>query len=138
MTGNGRLRRSADAGRGVRCPRRATALLVCVFVLAMITAIVVSMFDSQMLEVTAARHTRDYEQALYLAGAGVHDALAQIEALEEPFAPFDVGPVEFPAGSGNVYQADAVEDGGNVVITAAGTSGNITRYLEVTITQVPP
>jgi len=113
--------------------RRATALLVCVFVVSITTVIVLSIIDTETLQMTALRHTQQYEQALYLAGAAVHDALAQIENDPMLTPPFSIGPVEFPAGSGNTYQADVVASGSDLVITGSGTSGNVTRYVEATV-----
>lgn len=115
--------------------RRATALLVCIFVMAITTVIVVSMIDAQTLQMTALRNTREYEQALYLAGAAAHHAIAQVENDPTLTPPFSIGPVEFPLGSGDSYQADIVVASSDLVITGSGTSGNVTRYLQVTITQ---
>lgn len=116
-----------------RPARRATALLVCIFVVAVTTVLVVTMVDSQMLQMTAQRNTVDYERALYLAGSGAHHALAQMEESGEAFAPFSLGPIEFPAGSGNTYSADAAELDEDIVITASGTAGDVTRHLQVTV-----
>jgi hypothetical protein len=122
-----------------RCVRRrATALLVCIFVMAITTVIVVSMVDTQTIRMTALRNTQQYEQALYLAGAAVHHAMAQVEDDPGLTTPFSIGPVEFPTGSGDNYQADVVDASGDLVITGSGTSGDVTRYLQVTITQASP
>ena len=118
-----------------RFPRRAAALLVCIFVVAITTVLVVSMLECQMLRMTAMRNTLEYERALYLAGAAVHHALALMQESEDPFEPFSIGPIEFPAGSGNTYRADAIGAGSNVVITGTGTSGGTSRHLRVTATR---
>lgn len=115
--------------------RRATALLVCIFVMSITTLIVVSMIDTQTLQMKALRHTQEYERALYLAGAAVHHAMAQLEDDPMLAPPFDIGPIEFPAGSGNTYEAQVVAAGADLVITGTGVSGNITRYVQVTVTQ---
>ena len=123
-------------GRYGRCVRRrATALLVCIFVMAITTVIVLSMVDTQTLRMTALRNTQEYEQALYLAGAAVHHAIAQVEDDPDLTPPYSIGPVEFPLGSGDSYRADVVAASGDVVITGSGTSGDVTRHLQVTITQ---
>jgi len=127
-----RKRRTTGCRRR-RSTRRATALLVCIFVVAVTTVLVVTMVDSQMLQMTAQRNTVDYERALYLAGPGVHHALAQLEEAGGAFEPFSLGPIEFPSGSGNTYQADAVEVGDDIVITASGTTGDVTRHVAVTV-----
>ena len=122
--------------RSVR--RRATALLVCIFAMTITTVIVLSMIDSQTLRMTALRNTQEYEQALYLAGAAVHHAIAQVEDDPTLSPPFSIGPVEFPIGSGDNYQADVVTASGDLVITGGGTSGDVTRYLQATIVQSGP
>ena len=121
--------------RSHTAPRRAVALLVVIFVMSLTTVLVVNMVDTQMLEMAALRHTQEYERALYLAGAGAHHALAVLEFSEERYEDFTIGPIEFPAGSGNTYQAAAVEIGNTIVITGTGTSGDITRRVEVTVEQ---
>ena len=118
--------------------RRATALLVCIFVMAVTTVIVLSMIDTQTLRMTALRNTQQYEQALYLAGAAIHHAIAQVEDDPGSTPPFSIGPVEFPLGSGDNYQADVVAASGDLVITGSGSSGDVTRYLRATITQEGP
>ena len=119
-----------------RCVRRrATALLVCIFVMAITTVIVLSMIDTQTLRMTSLRNTQEYEQALYLAGAAVHHAIAQVEDDPDLTQPYSIGPVEFPIGSGFSYQADVVAASGDLVITGSGTSGTVTRHLQVTIGQ---
>ena len=115
--------------------RRATALLVCIFVMAITTVIVLSMIDTQTLRMTALRNTQQYEQALYLAGAAVHHAISQVEADPDLTPPFSIGPVEFPIGSGDSYEADVVGVSGDLVITGSGTSGDVSRYLQVKVTQ---
>jgi hypothetical protein len=115
--------------------RRATALLICIFVMSITTLIVVTMVDTQTLQMKALRHTREYERSLYLAGAAAHHAMA---LLEEDFnlpPPFSVGPIEFPSGSGDSYEAQVVGSGLDLVITGTGTAGDTTRYVKVTLTQ---
>ncbi len=130
-----KIRTHCPFPRRRQCARRATALLVCIFVMSITTLIVVSMIDTQTLQMKALRHTQDYERSLYLAGSAVHHAMAQLE--EDPYLPppFSVGPLEFPAGSGNTYEAQVVADGADLVITGTGIAGSVTRYVQVTLTQ---
>jgi len=121
-----------------RRSRGASALLVCVFAVAITTVVVVSMIDTQTIQMTALRHTLQYEQALYLAGAAVQHAIALVENDPSLSAPFGLGPTEFPAGSGNTYQAQVAASGSDLVITGSGTSGSITRHLQATITRQAP
>ena len=101
--------------------------------MAITTVIVLSMIDAQTLQMTALRNTQQYEQALYLAGAAVHHAIAQVENDPTLTPPFSIGPVSFPIGSGDSYQADVAAASDDLVITGSGTSGNVTRYVQVTI-----
>ena len=96
------------------------------------------MIDTQTIQMTALRHTLQYEQALYLAGAAVHHAMALVENDSSLSPPFSLGPTEFPIGSGNTYEAQVEASGSDLVITGSGTSGGITRYLQATITQQAP
>jgi hypothetical protein len=110
-------------------------LLVCIFVMSITTVIVVSMVDTQMLQMTALRHTQEYERSLYLAGSAVHHAMARLEEDPDLPPPFGIGPIEFPAGSGNTYESQVVADGVNLQVTGTGIAGSVTRYVQVTLTQ---
>jgi len=112
---------------------RGAALLVCLFMIAATSLLVVSMFDRQTAELTAVRNTADYERALYLAGAAVHHALAELE--EDYSWRGTVAEGAYP-GDGT-YQATAVDESGgtgNVVITGVGVAGDAVRTLQVTVT----
>ncbi len=115
--------------RGSRC---GAALLICLFVMALTTALVVSILDGLTLQMTASRNTVYYEQALYLAGAAAHHALAELE--NNPNWRTGIPSTEFPSGSGNTYSA-TVGNGitGQVIVTTTGTAGSVTRKLQVTI-----
>ena len=93
------------------------------------------MVDTQTLQMKALRHTREYERSLYLAGAAVHHAMAQLEEDPDLPPPFSVGPIEFPSGSGSTYEAQVVASGNDLVVTGTGISGGTTRYVRVTLTQ---
>jgi len=111
---------------------------VCIFVIALTTVIVVSIVDTQTLHMTAQRHTMDYQKALYLAAAGMHHAISQVDGANQYFQPFTLGPVEFPAGSGNTYSAQAVLAGSELVVTSTGTAGGVTRRLQATLVEEYP
>ena len=57
---------------------RGAALLVCIFVVALTSLLVVSMLDVETIQMAASRNTVYYEQALSLAGAAAHHALAEL------------------------------------------------------------
>jgi Tfp pilus assembly protein PilX len=116
-------------------PRRrpAAALIVCLFVMSIVTTMVVAVIDTQYLQLTSIRNTADYERALYLAGAAVHHAIVE---LDNNIAwRTGIPSTEFPLGSGNTYSATVVDGAATeeAVVTGTGVSGAITRKLEVTV-----
>jgi Tfp pilus assembly protein PilX len=107
------------------------ALLVCLFVLSIVSVWVVNMFQSFTVYQSALRNTIEYEQALYLANAGVHHAVAELENDTTWRGTVSAG--GYPA-SGS-YSATAVNGAivGTVDVTAAGVSGAATRRVQATI-----
>jgi Tfp pilus assembly protein PilX len=110
---------------------RGIALLICLFVLSMVTLWTVDMLESASIYQSALRNTIEYEQALYLANAGVHHALAQLESDASWRGTATAG--SYPA-SGS-YSATAVNGAtaGTVDITATGVAGGSTRRLSATV-----
>jgi len=111
-------------------------LLVCLVVMAISSVVLLGLLNSSTVRLSAARNSADYEKALYLAGAGIHHALAEIEA--DPTWHTSVGgltAVEFPAGSGNTYTVTCTPgaDDDEVILTSTGVAGDVTRRLQVTI-----
>ena len=107
-------------------------MLMALFVVSLITVMVVSVYEMQLARWAAVRNTSDYERALYLAGAAVHHAMAEIE--QDTDWRDGISPTEFPAGSGQIYSATVVDTaGGMVVVTGTGTAGAVSRKLQVTI-----
>ena len=123
----------AKAGpqRGGSTPRRGIALLLCLFVLSLTTVWVVNMLQSATVYQSALRNTIEYEQALYLANAGVHHAAAELEADLNWRGAVAAG--SYPV-SGS-YSATAVNGAaaGTVDITATGVAGGTTRRLQATV-----
>jgi Tfp pilus assembly protein PilX len=114
-----------------RCPRRhraGIALLICLFILSIVTVWVVNIFQSATVYQSALRNTIEYEQALYLANAGVHHAVAELENDMSWRGTVTAG--SYPA-SGS-YSASAVNGAaaGTVDITSTGISGGATRLLQ--------
>jgi Tfp pilus assembly protein PilX len=108
--------------RGSRA-RRGAALMITMFMIFLVTILVVNILDTETLEMAAVRNSIDHEKALYLANAGFHAALAELEA-----APAWRGAVtsgSYP--SDDTYTATAVDAGVMVTITARGASGGIIR-----------
>jgi Tfp pilus assembly protein PilX len=117
--------------RPARRPRAAVALLICLFVLSIVTVWVVNLFQSATVYQSALRNTIEYEQALYLANAGVHHAVAELENSLSWRGTVTAG--TYPA-SGS-YSATAVDGAaaGTVEITSTGVSGGATRRLQSTV-----
>lgn len=114
--------------------RKAAAMMTALFVMAVTSVLVISIMDTETLQFAALRNTMDWDRARYLAEAGMQHALAELEA--DITWRSGVSNTEFPAGSGNVYWASAVDGtNGMVVVTAWGQAGNVTRKLETTVKQ---
>jgi len=117
--------------RLARARRPAVALLLCLFVLSLVSVWVVSMFQSATVYQSALRNTIEYEQSLYLANAGVHHAVAELESNLSWRGTVTAG--SYPA-SGS-YSATVVNGAaaGTVDITATGVAGGATRRLQATV-----
>jgi Tfp pilus assembly protein PilX len=122
--GIGCSRRTAGPPRGI-------ALLICLFVLAIVTVWTVDMLESASVYQSALRNTIEYEQSLYQANAGVQHALAQLESDVAWRGNVTAG--SYPA-SGS-YSATAVtgSTAGTVDITSTGVAGGTTRRLLSTV-----
>jgi Tfp pilus assembly protein PilX len=119
--------------RNRRIKRRpaGVALLLCLFVLSLVTVWTVNMYESATVYQSALRNTIEYEQALYLANGGVHHAMAELESNFAWRGTISAG--SYPA-SGS-YSATAVDGAaaGTVDITSTGISGGSTRRLQATV-----
>jgi len=124
--------RAMVAGRSKSAPRRrGMALLLCLFVLSLVSVWVVDMFQSAAIYQSALRNTIEYEQALYLANAGVHHAVAELES--NPAWRNTVTAGTYPATGSYSATAANGSAAGTVEITATGVAGGATRRLRATI-----
>ena len=117
-----------------RRPKRArdgAALLVCLFVIFMTIMLVVQILDTMTLNLAVLRNTLDYERALYLANAAVHEVAAELEADDTWRGVVTDG--IYP--NHDTYTAVAVDgvDPNTVAVTATGVSGDITRTISAVI-----
>jgi len=113
-------------------PRTGAALMVCIFTMVVCSVIVVAMLDTHTLHLSGLRNSVDYERALYLAGAAVHESVAELES--DITWRDGIPATEFPAGSGNTYSATVADGTGNqIIVTGLGNSSGITRTLQVTV-----
>jgi hypothetical protein len=104
---------------------------LCLFVLSTVSVWVVSVYKSATVYQSALRNIIAYEQALYLANAGVHHAVTVLE--HDLTWRGTVSDGVYPA-SGS-YSATAVNGAlsGTVEITATGIAGGATRRLKAVV-----
>lgn len=126
------LRRTGHP-RSIRLRRkRGVALLMCVFIVAVSSLLLLGILQSSQTQVDAIRNTLDFERAVQMAGAGVNHAIVTLENNPGFTGPLPV--TEFPRGSGMTYSAEVARTGpSTVTITGVGTSGDVSRKLEVTV-----
>ncbi|MBM3999569.1 MAG: hypothetical protein FJ297_08545 [Planctomycetes bacterium] len=107
-------------------------MMTALFVMAVTTAVVIGILDTEQLEYASLKNTIEYDRARYLAEAGVAHAMAMLE--QDITWRQGVLATEYPAGSGETYSAE-VADGpdATVIVTATGVAGRVTRRLQATI-----
>lgn len=123
------LSRSLGERAGVRAAR-GMALLVCLFVMTLASTTLVGVLGAMTAELVALRNTADFERALYLAGAGAHSALAELELNPT----WILGIPNTPPSGTQYYSATvAPQVDGTIIVTGTGVSGSVTRRVAVTI-----
>lgn len=112
---------------------RGVALLMCLFLVFMVSTLVLNIAQTETLQLAVIRNSIEYEQSLYWANAGVHHVCAQLladAAWRGTVTDGALPPLLQPAG----YSATAIDDGlGNVLVTATGYSGHSWRTVSATI-----
>lgn len=108
--------------------------MTALFVVSVISMVVIGILQTETLQFAALRNTIDYDRARYLAEAGMHHGLSILES--DITWRGDVARTEFPAGSGEFYQAK-VESGADatVVVTGLGEAGSFSRTVQVVVKQ---
>ncbi len=116
--------------RTPRHSRGGAALLVCMFLIFLVTVMVINVLDTQTVQLASIRNTLNYQRAFYLASAGVHHAAAELENNSTWR-----GTVTDGAYPGNdTYSATAVDGvSGAVDVTSTGVAGDVTRRIQATI-----
>ena len=118
--------------RTSRGTRGGTALLVCLFVVALTSVLVLGVVDVKTTQFAALRNVRHYDQAYYVAAAGVHHALAELEA--DATWRTGLSSITFPPGSSSTYTVTVADLGdATILITATGTATGVVRKLEVNV-----
>lgn len=103
------------------------------FLVFMVSGMVLNILQTETLQLAATRNSIEYEKALYLANAGVHDACAQLMSDLTWRGTVTEGTIP-PATVLSGYSATAADDGsGNVLVTATGYSGHGSRTVQATI-----
>ena len=123
--------RSNRCRRANRSEHGGIALLICLFVLSLVTVWTVDMLESASVYQSALRNSIEYEQSLYQANAGVQHVLSQLEADVNWRGTVTGG--SYPA-SGS-YSATAANGAisGTVDVTSTGVAGATTRRVQATI-----
>jgi Tfp pilus assembly protein PilX len=126
-----RTSRNDTSSVNPRPKRRGIALLICLFVLSLVTVWAVDMLESASVYQSALRNTIEYEQALYQANAGVHHALAQLETDLNWRGTVTAG--SYPASGSYAATAVTGATAGTVDITSTGVAGETTRRVLSTV-----
>ncbi len=119
-----------NRSRAKRPPREGAALLFSLFIISIMTLMVVNVLDTTTLELSALRNSLEYERALYLANAGVHEVAAQLESSSTWRGVITDG--AYPGN--NTYEATVVDGANNtVLVTSKGVAGEVTRTVQALI-----
>ena len=106
---------------------------MCLFLVFMVSTLVLNVVQTETLQLAATRNEIEYEQAIYLANAGVHHACSELaaDATWRGTVTDGVLPPSTPAAG---YSASAADDTlGNVVVTSTGYAGGGKRTISAII-----
>lgn len=126
--------RNRQREQRVRRRQRGAALLMCLFLVFMVSASIVNIVRTETLQLAATRNSIEYEQALYWANAGVHHACVELGAdfAWRGTVTDGVIPPGSPLAGYTATAADGAE-ADQVVITSTGYSGRGERTVNATI-----
>lgn len=94
------------------------------------TLMVINVLDTTTLEMSALRNSMDYERALFLANAGVHEVAAQLEADSTWIGTITEG--SYPAN--DTFEAVAASSANyTVTVISKGVAGKVTRTVQAII-----
>jgi hypothetical protein len=114
--------------------RTGSALMATMFVMTVTSLIVIAMLGNQTSQFGSLRNTIHYDQARYLAEAGLHHCLSQLES--DITWRGDIPRTEFPTGSGRYYSSTAANGAAaTVVVTGTGEAGGVVRTVQVVVKQ---
>lgn len=108
------------------------ALVLVLMVMVLTSILLTGIGNGLTTQFAAYRNTANYDQAQYLAGAGVHHAVVLLN--DDPGWRGTLNHLELPPGSGQYYGFTAADgDLGEVVVTAHGVAGNVTRRIQTVV-----
>lgn len=117
----------------IRSQRRGAALILAMLIMGTVSAIVISMVDMVTMQMTVIRNTIAWDQARYLAEAGIAEGLCQLE--NDNAWRTGITATQFPALSGNTFAVTVTDPGtGSLVLTSTGIANGVTRKVEATVT----
>jgi Tfp pilus assembly protein PilX len=113
--------------------RRGATLLMCLFVIFIVSALLMNILQTETLQLSATRNTIEYEQALYWANAGIHQACSNIIATPSWRGTVTEGSVP-PSPTPFGFSVTAIDNGtGGVTVTATGYSGRGARTVQANV-----
>lgn len=118
----------------IRMPggQRGAALVIALIVMTMVSMLTIGSLEMLTLNVQIANNHIHDLQALYIADAGVEDAIDRLR--DNPGWSTGLTDEEFPAGSGNTYTV-TIDNSGSpaIVITSTGMVADFQRSIEVQV-----
>lgn len=96
---------------------------MCLFMVFMVSSLVLNIVATETLQLATTRNSIEYEQSLYWANAGIHEACSSLMTDSTWRGTVTDGSVP-PSSSLAGYSATASDDGlGNVTVVSTGYSG---------------
>jgi type II secretory pathway component PulK len=112
--------------------RRAVALLLALFTLMLVSLLVVAFLEITTIDLQIVSNHLSRNQAVYLADAGVEDALNRLKSSKSNFSS---GLITLPAGSGNTYNVTYASASGRITSVGRLSAGvQVTLEVKVPVT----
>lgn len=112
--------------------RRGSTLLLVLFLMAITAPLLCMMLDTHTTHVRCVHNDIEIRTALYVAQAGVEDAMSELLADSKWKAGFTNK--EFPVGLGHTYTVTLANDGKDIRLTSTGrTAAGFTKSVTATL-----
>jgi len=116
--------------------RRAVALLLALITLMIVSLLVVAFLELTTIDLQIVSNHLSRNQAVYLADAGVEDALNRLKSSKLNFSS---GLIELPSGSGNTYNVTYASASGTITSVGRLNSGlQVTLEVKASVTGTSP